>query len=1049
MANLKLNKSDKAMTDDELAAMMMSGEEEGSQENLESSDSDLDSLAASMMSDEPIEDPKNKWKESADKGEEFDFAAQRKDKKQANIVSAVLQGLQESVLPFTVEKGENEEEVGDSTTDQIAYAASNILGSLGAGIGVGALTGAAAGSIIPGAGTAAGLIGGGLWGLYSGLGQDRLRAIQKGKEWDPLSKQGVIPAALAVGLEINPIMKSSSKLVSAVRAAGQVAGSAGYEALQDSSKEQIGLAAALSSIGAISAMRGISKSPKAAQAIADSTFKGISEAAKETTPGLYSKVLDKLKDEDLELPEELPTNFKRFMLSDDGTQLSSAKLEEAWGNLSQNIKPEKLADNYKLFKIKEIQNKVIKEEVDALDKTYKHQDINVVDKWVDVIDAVATKVDKITGLETKQMFDKLNQSYHAYHNAAYPLMKTQDALEKQANKLGFTGKDVSALIRDPANLSDSAKAIIKKNPEGVEKFKNDFKTHTDGLYAILDDLGYSPKYLENYLPESMLSGADLSKAVDDVTSDLTSAMQKEGMKSVNEVLANPKSESFKYYTTLNEASERFGSEPIKTKGDIQALQNKIMSASEDKKKEMGQLLPSQVFSRNSELPEALREGDAWKLLNSYVGSGLKAAYLEDAIRMGTTYVGALEKLKMPRAAEVYQNALNSALGGGRAVDSVMKNVKLRLEKKGSEWMEKNQGKLLGETAGKTVKALPEFVSWLNSTAVPSRLMFNVKGALQNFSAFATSTIPEIGAKYGPEVAIRAARRITKEGMPDTKALNLSSDHYAKRYENLFKGARTADKAQNFIMQAYTSMDTMNRAYTYMMGKPIAEDIMAGKKRALSFLRDSDPTLKAQVRRALVESKDPEKTISDLIGRHLVTRTQFNTQSHNKAEWAKAAGPLFTQFTSFTNSIGSDLKENVMGTFKGDPAAAKKLLTKYAAPYALLMAYEKSQSEQSDMGKYLIGKPTSWSLLDPVLSMAGKGKLEFNRATFLTPGVGKVISAAGEAVIGDTEAAGKSLRGAVKEGASSTIPVASAILNEVNKIQKIKQGESKIDTWIKN
>ena len=174
---------------------------------------------------------------------------------------------------------------------------------------------------------------------------------------------------------------------------------------------------------------------------------------------------------------------------------------------------------------------------------------------------------------------------------------------------------------------------------------------------------------------------------------------------------------------------------------------------------------------------------------------------------------------------------------------------------------------------------------------------------------------------------------------------------------------TAKAINDAAMRLYSGSDLINRSIAYNAGHIMAEDLIKGVPGALKALKNmgkgSMAGLKSQGIKDAIESGDAKK-VGDILGKQLVSLTQFHYGPEQRSQFAREMGPMFSMFSKWPSTIGSKIvdiwKENPKMRHK-----AQKYFERYGAQWIVLAAMKSAmEDEDSPMLNYLIGDPTQLS-----------------------------------------------------------------------------------------
>jgi len=963
-------------------------------------------------------------------------------------------GAQEAIAPFSMSADDRTKALGHSNAALAGYIVSNL--------GAGFTAGSAAGSVIPGLGTALGAgagtvralatIGPALYAVYAGLGRDRLRSQEAGEEWDPISGKGIATAALTIGTELNPLIKASSMPAAIIRGAAQVGGEALTEALHGGDKKSVAMAGVFATLGAASIASRVAGKGKIAESLVGESAENIGEALADNSRGYMSKAMAALKDEDLHMPREadkVPSEFKRYVLADAKAQLDGKQLDDAFNSAASKLTPEKLDDTYAMFKTQGVLTRIVEEDTAALNKGISSaptlKDITKADQWLNPTLYVARAVDGATGLEVGQLYDKMNQTRHAFSNVSNTFAQDLYKVRRAADKLGLSGEDVFALIeRKPTE--GLTKAIAKHGQANIDVLRQDVVKHTDKLFGFLKELGYSPERRLDYMPHKAKNAVKLAVEVDDITDELKQSMAKEGLRTIDDIRLKPDSVSASHLDLLDSLAQRRIGQPIKEGGDIAKLKTALLSSkgqigsTEELDKDI-----SALFARKGEIAGRIQERNAWELLSGYVNENVRAAMYDDALKYGQTMVRALEVGGMPKASQFFKRYLADNMGNKWGLDGAMKNLRNQMEYKGTKMARDTTMNIFGRTAGKAVAELPEFAAWLNNQIYPAKLAFNVPGMIRNYTQFLMSTAPEVGGIYGSRLAVSSGLDTIKLSAANPGKLksflaskNLASEFFKGELENTATGVGRAkhytDAMNEKMMTFYGASDTVNRIISYKMGQQIAKDLLAGNPDAAKFMKKADAGLKSVVKRAMLEGKGESaaENMGDAIGRYLISKTQFDFGKAAQSEMQRAVGPAFSMFTTWPINIAAD----VANTYReqGMKSGSAQVLRKYFAAYLMLAGASAWMEEhQNPLVQYLIGKPEEFAPIASILPKQSQGRSLASNP--LVDTIGKTLAPLTSSDLSVKDRLKGSARNAISAAATSYTPIVAPVINEVQKFQR--------------
>lgn len=1018
---------------------------------------------------------------------------------ESGFFDGVQYGMKEAVNPFNVDKGEQTRALS-SGASTVGYLLGNLGTSLGMNAALTAATGGAAGAV--GAARQAATaknIATGLYALYQGLGRDRIRTQEEGREWKPLDGgRGTASALLAAGLELNPLMKASGKLNAGLRVGAQAAGEASLEKLHGGDNKDALFAATIGAIGAgIPLAHSALVKGKAAEAVAKGAAEdalSLADALKTDTPELFTKAQTKLKELGLDRPSEATDEFKRFLVGDAKAELSTKDLEKAFEARASRLGGKKLDEAFGLMQAEKAYGWAAGEaNRNNLEKLSGFKEPNFAERLLKPMFYVARDVDRATGLDTAKMVDKFARAHNVHNTKAKYFTDRLVPLQKEAKKLGLSGEDVTQLMtmEDDAALRSVVAKIGEPAANDFRKKLGEVVSGETGLLGYLKELGYNPAQRENYMPMKAISGTRMASVLQGEAEKLESALKGRSLGDIRIALEKAEGagagaldalrqsdDAARIVSLMDKVADRISVQPMKNVQDFKSIQDKLLSGGRFDASGIPDSLGevSALFARKGEVPGEIRETDAWKLLAGYINENLRAAHFEDALNYGRMYSGTLDKLGMKKTAKLFEDYVTDQAGGARGLNGIMRKFNAKLEFAGEEKLRKNVNKW-DAALGQAMKSGPEFASWMNSQIYPSKLALNVPGIIRNSTQFLATTVPELGPTgvYGTKKASVAAYELGRDAMKGKKIIEelkergLLSDHgrletsdFAKAFGGVKGGI---DKFNEKIFKLYQATDSFNRVLTWRMGREVAADLLKQQPDAVRFASRLDSSTKQSLRQlmempdgrlsdtaakslGLKEGSTKLDAVHDLVGRYLISKTQFDYSSANKAEWARLAGPLFSMFTTWPGMVASDVAEGFKD--KGAMGAAKKVMTKYMPFYGLAMLAEKAvTSSDSDTAKYLFNDMTSYAPLDAVLpsrkESTGRGgpisnpMVEMGMKTAkagiqMLPGV-----VDGEVVEPNPGAMGNL---ALTEIAPTYIPIVAPVLNEIDRYTRITEGKKK-------
>jgi hypothetical protein len=1011
----------------------------------------------------------------------------------SSFMDGVKYGAKEATMPFNIDRGEQAKAL-NSTAATAGYLLSNLGVSLGMNAALTAATGAVAGPIglAREAATAKNIVTG-LYALYQGAGRDRVRTRDEGRSWHPLEGgKSTATTLLTTALELNPLLKASGKLSAALRIGAQGLGEAAKEKIYGQDNNTAAFAAAMGIVGAgiplgMSAMKG---------GHTEAVIKDAAESALDMESALKTKgpeVLTAAKAKMVELEKARPdfnspdwtsnvtSDFKRSLVGDFKAQLGEDALNLAFDKAAQQKGPKKLDEAFTLHIARNAFGEAAGE---ATNKNLQKLGVAFSDpasakRLLMPMFYVSREIDKVAGTDVAGLADKFTAAHNNHNTIAKRFTDRIVPIQEEATKLGLTGRDVTHLIT--MEDKDAYDVVVKKvGQEAADSIKTqvgEVMSGDTGLFGYLKDLGYSPTMRSNYMPNKAVSSPKIASVLQGEMEHLPSAL---GNRSIGEVrsklvmaaktegelaslIKNDKAASI--IDLMDKTTERLNLPPLNSPQEFSSIKSHLLSGG--RWAEAAEGVPdgltevSALFQRTGLVPEKLREMDAWKLIGGYINENLRSAHFEDAINTGRMQVGVLERMGMHDSSKFLEDYIKDQVGGARSLNGAMRKLNSKIEYMGAEKVRKGVGEW-DKKLGTAIGEMPEFTSWLSSLIYPAKLALNIPGMIRNTAQFTATTIPELGASgmYGTKKAIAAVRASFKNGekmadiVSEMEDKGLFSNHgmlATSEFAKAFGGVKgKIDKVNEKLFTAYQATDKFNRVLTWRMGREVAADILSNHPDAIKFVNSLDSATKQHLRGLIKDAgmQGAEKldAVHDLVGRYLISKTQFDYSSANKADWARQVGPLFSMFTTWPAMVGGDMMHTISD--KGVVKGGAKLMAKYL-PYYGLATLVQSQIKNSDSAsmKYLFNNATSYSPLDSVAFSLDSDK---SRSGMLSS---PILDTARKVGVGIVDALpgtkdgkykpanpGALARTMLTEIAPTYVPIVSPILNELDRYQRIVHGK---------
>lgn len=373
------------------------------------------------------------------------------------LVSGVETGLQKAFTPQTVEPEEYHREKSGFE------AAVDTLTNIGSGLAVPAL--ATAGAVAAGAAApAAAIVGLGasaLYGLYSAFGNEWSRSKAEGQDFS------VPRAAVQAALEINPLLKSSKKVLNLARAAFQVAAAAGTEYSYTEDKDRALAAGGLTLLAAPLMYKAMSKGPKASPAALDAF-----QDAVDTPSGMgLGRKANELYTQ-TELPEKPPLEFVQSVV---GTKRGARARYDKW---SKAVDPEVKAELWEIHG----RQKALAQAADELNAAQLNDldpgsaDIGLLRSWLAPAEFVSRKVDDIADIDFEGAVASAARANEKASVVLRGYVDRASELTKARTKAGVSAEDVTrAIAEEPVKLNGAGQAVVDEYKRLFAKIEDEMR----------------------------------------------------------------------------------------------------------------------------------------------------------------------------------------------------------------------------------------------------------------------------------------------------------------------------------------------------------------------------------------------------------------------------------------------------------------------------------------------------------------------------------------------------------------------------------------------
>lgn len=985
----------------------------------------------------------------------------------SQLFNSVVQGIKETWTPGMVTKEEIEGQKDDAWYETAAQIAGGILADIG-GAAAATKTGATIGSFAGPLGTVVGAGVGALsYALYTGIGQENL-AEARGGEFSTLRAAG--RAALAV----NPLLRYSSKVGQAIsslgpkadklmmaaekglyRAARLGAQVAGETAVAGSEFGKDGAMAA-SIVSLVAHGIGFKGKPTPKQAMdagefaaSKSGIKTMARAAKriEAMPEINTAKYN---------ADEMTYDFANYVL--EGNAPKKTWKERAARYMEHRTDKDEIYQTYLKKKIieEELLN-TAKEVNEAYKKGGKFDDsMDAFSSWTATFrdgQNAAREVDRRTGIGMTKALNDLSEARGRFETtkailqnkakAAYKIQKRLRISDDEMGKLRTYLSDEQAkkaVAGDIKHLLDGSGNLNPKAKKAVEAWNDVWSSARESIKSEKFDMGqrdfYFPragigKYQLAHNVENFMDTAGKLQAKAGLSNDISSwsidDLAKAGLTSVE--IKQFQQES-KYLRSL---LSRHGVKDKKlTFGRLNKLRNSAITIN-DRTKTASEI--SATLERGSAfIPIKYREFNNRQAFLNYLNSNVKGAVMSDSIREMSGIQQSFSKANLKDSAKWVDNLLNDISGGSRTnlrqwfADKENK-MNYRIYQ-GLNNQEKNWASTVGWNTANI--AMQGFSAW-QSAIYPAYLALNVPAMARNLSQNLVMTAPEIGGTYGYSLALRSMYQNPFQNYKYLKKAGILAEgavaEMIKPEQSKF--LEHVSKAGDIAMKLYTGTDTLNRMWTYNIGQTMAKDLATGNLKAIKALSKLGPSVKAALQKegltSLEAFRKNQKKTGDILGKMLIGKTQFHYGQEQKAEFLRNIGPLFSMFTKWPVSTASDI-----GTImRENPKLAQKAYRYFERYGAIWMAFAYADSmkdEQEFTQNYFLNNLSSWA---PGKSAIDLGLLNNPRveAAMAIPGIAKKVFSA-------EDKAGM-LKQLAREGVKSGLGPASAVINELDRIQKAR------------
>lgn len=679
----------------------------------------------------------------------------------------------------------------------------------------------------------------------------------------------------------------------------------------------------------------------------------------------------------------------------------------------------------------------------------------------------AKQVDRRIGLGFTEAINEIEAANGQHDNLSMMLYKRGQKAKKTAKKAGLSDSHVTKLMLymsegKPENFKhmsdikpflDNKGGISGKVADTIAEFSEIWSD----AHRMVSSSGFDFNQQAYYVPRQYMSSFDKMQAVDEMSSNIANLVPRvdkpridqwslEDLTSVG--LGKQEAENvLGQVSDLMRLQRKYGKQDkVMNIESMNFLVDKLEGSGRTAK--TGNSISALFTVKEDEFVESLREMSQTKLLDNYLSTNLKSAVSAKAMENAHAKLAALEKAGLTQTAEWWSNTLEDINGSVRNKyrQSISDNIKQYKYKVHAGL--KNKQNTIAETMGwNAVNAVVAGTEGLQSAVYPAYLGGNFAATVRNMAQNWVQTAPFIGGAYGYNVVGRATLnpRI-KQNYPKLKEMGLIAKGF--RAEDITSDSRTGQAVSrmgDFVMAAYTGTDVINRLWAFRAGQLIAEDLGKGVDGAIKALDKMGAGVQATLRNrgftTLEAMRKNVDEVGEILGVHMISETQFHYGTASKAEYLRDAGPLFSMFTKWGSTIGSDMFDIM--TDKDHPVMKRALRfsERYMGPLGALSFWAAHVTEDDENINWLIKDPTS---LSPAISPL---EMSFTGNPVIGLGIGAAKMASGIVSAKDKGDAAKSVgKTILKKGIKSIVPLLSPAINEIDRYRK-SRGDKKISDEI--
>ena len=681
--------------------------------------------------------------------------------------------------------------------------------------------------------------------------------------------------------------------------------------------------------------------------------------------------------------------------------------------------------------------------------------------------------------------NKFETSKIGLYNKILKAQKAEKELIKEMPELGKNKEEVSQSLarlriyiseNDENYLTPALEKFVDKETRTITdpRIQNVMVRWNDFFELARDTInstGYYTPRVEYYTTRKALKDTDLAISIQRSMQDLKRyaisarvddifSLSKKNLaeidvtgKEANDVLNDIKSLSYMATTRLGEVEEL-------TEKNVAELVGSLISEGKSRLG-LGYEL-SAVMSRSGQnIAPRYRDLNLTSVAMRYIESNVRNAFFSKDYTKLSDSLDIVRAAGLKNAADWMQDHLEDVVGGAASGKTKVSNMVLA----GAETLKFRANLAFQNTrfedtiVQRAVEGIPEFLGKWQSMIYPSYLGLNVKAHIRDYGQVLLKSAPELGGWYGYKTAflsykdaINASRdpstgrfsftqlrdSLREKGVLGTS--NITAEAIRDYGGKSVPGSGLYRQSNEHLMAIYSIGDMTNRAVTYHMGKRLASDLAKGDEAAIKALRNMGQAAKSNLQAAglrdAIEAGDMLKA-GDILGKFLVAKTQFHYGLEQKAKYARFMGPLFSMFTKWPTSVGSEM----IDIWKENPGAYRKMKRYsqlYASPLMALIGIDYAIDEEfggreDGAYAYLVGSAAQSSPLSSLeFTLFQNPTLEM--ADYMVGSVKKVIEDPSQ------EAAASAAKNIVKRASKQGFGSVSAIINEIERFQKRYEGE---------